>query len=589
MMRSFTSSRVGAAFAAFALVLASVVAPSSSLAATGDASDAIQTISKAAVRQDFGSSMLVESARKLGGVGSIELNVDGLDEGEQVSVFTFGGDLVVKAGFGNRFTVTTDQTPFSLLQAAAVLTETTEGVGFEAGQSVGLTVLVDASGSGNINNAITVLNGQFTLTEPGFIAVPLPQPVVVKQGDIYVIFTDLGTDAEDTVIPVLLEENGGIGDGRAYATLSTGTPNPSLASGYTRFADLATPVLGNCIVRGFGELAAPGDMVTGLNEPVDGSLAAPTGLSATGSGPVLLTWTAPDLPGPPTPVAVAETEANNSPTASQAVDVNVKISGTASSGDAGSPGGFGEDDVEDWFTFTLLSPTSVSVDLSGFGGTDFDLLLYPSAGPFVSDSAVAVSGEAAGVAEHIEVPVLPAGTYHVAVTAFDPDVPASTGYMCTIVAAPKVNRYNIFQGTSEGFTPGPENFFGAIPGDLTSFSVAEAPPNSYFKLTAVIGSAQSNASNGATGTPCEGGPTFTSVKAKRNGNGKITFKGASGSLTGISILINGVGFTTAPKVKGTKVTQKGPLTNGQTVAQACPAGCTVTILTTAGCSTATVP
>ncbi len=588
MARSLRFGRVGAAFAVFALVLTSLVAPSSSLAAPGTEKNTVRTAVRETARQDLGTSALYKTASQRGEIGSIELNVDDLDDGESASVFTFGGDLVVKAGFGNRFTLTNDQTPFALKQAAAFLVETTDGVGFEAGQMVGITVLVDASGSGNINNAIAVLNGSFTLAELGFIAVGLPEPIIIKQGDVYIIFTDLSDDADDTVIPVLLEENGGVADGRAYAVLSTGTPNPSLTSGYTDLLN-DSMVLGNCIVRGFGDPAAPGDLVTGLNEPFDASLSTPTGLTATGSAPVLLSWTAPNLPGPPTPTPVAEAEANDSPATAQDVGVNVKVSGAANSNQDGASGGFGTDDVEDWFAFTLPAPTSVSIDLTGFGGTDFDLLLYPIGGPFESDSATAVSGGGAGEEEHIEIPVLAAGTYVVAVTAFDPDVPSNTNYMLTIVAAPKVNRYNIFTGSSEGFTPGPETFFGAVPGDLTSFSVAEAAQGAFFKVTAVIGAVQTNGSNGATGSPCEGGPTFTSIKAKRGGNGKITFKGGSGNLAGISILINGVGFSTAPKVKGTKVTQKGPLANGQTVGQACPAGCTVTILTAAGCSTATVP
>ncbi len=589
MARSLRFGRVGAAFAVFALVLTSLVAPSSSFAAPGKSKDSIRSVEQAVPRQNLGTSTLVKTSSQRGEIGSIELNVDDLDDGEQASVFTFGGDTVVKAAFGNRFTLTTDQTPFALKQAAGFLVETTDGVGFESGQMVGITIMVDASSSGNINNALTVLNGTFTLGELGFVAVGLPEPIIVKQGDVYIFFTDLATDAEDTPIPILLEENGGVGDGRAYAAISTGTPNPAISSSYLQFSMLTTPILGNCIVRGFGDPAVPGDLVTGLNEPFDGTLSTPTNLSATGSSPVTLSWTAPNLPGPPTPTPVAEAEANDSAAGAQTVGTNVVVSGKASSNDNGDAGGFGTDDVEDWYGFTLAAPTSVTIDLTGFGATDFDLLLYPVAGPFSSDDAVAVSGGGAGEDEHIDIPVLAAGTYVVAVSAFDPDVPSATNYSLTIVAAPKVNRYNVYTGASEGFTPGPDTFFGAVPGDQTSYSVLEAAQGAFFKVTAVIGSAQTNGSNGATGSPCEGGPTFTSIKAKRNGAGKITFKGASGSLTGITILINGVGFSTAPKVKGTKVTQKGPLANGQTVGQACPAGCSVTILTAAGCSTATVP
>lgn len=587
MARTLRFGRFGAALAIVALVLTSLGAPSATHAAPAETKATIRTPAQALPMQDLGHSTTLKTA---GEIGSIELNVDDLDDGENASVFTFGTDLTVKAGFGNRFSLTTDQTPFALKQAAAFLVETTDGVGFEAGQMVGITIMVDASGSGDINDAVVVLNGSFTLDQLGFIAVGLPEPIIVKQGDIYIIFTDLSDDADDTVIPVLLEENGGVGDGRGYVSLSTGTPNPVIQSGYLNLRDdLSTPVLGNCVVRGFGDPAVPGDLVTGGMESFDGTLSTPTGLMATGTSTVTLSWTAPNLPPPPTPTPVSEAEANDSPATAQNVGTNVAVAGRASSGDPGAAGGFGGDDVEDWYGFTLSAPTSVQIDLTGFGATDFDLLLYNSSGPFTSDDAVAVSGGGAGEEEHIAVAVLPAGTYVVAVTAFDPDVPSATNYTLTIIAAPKVNRYNIYCGAADGFAVGPETFFGAIPGDQTSFAVLESAAGAYYRVTAVIGAVQTNASNSASGSPCEGGPTFASVKAKRNGNGKITFKGATGSLTGIQILINGVGFASAPKVKGTKVTQKGPLANGQTVGQACPAGCTATILTAAGCSSVVIP
>lgn len=476
------------------------------------------TTRKAAVRASTGSlpTRDLGMARRLGSpagpgpIGSIELNVDGFDDGENASVFTFGGDTVYKAGFGNRFTLTANQTPFALKQAAAFLIETIDGVGFEPGQEVSITVLVDATSSGDINDAVVVRNDTFTLGGLGFIAFEFPEPVIVQQGDIYIIFTDLNDDADDTPIPILLLENGGVGDGRAYTTLSTpGTPNPTIQSGYFRFADLATPILGNCIVRGFGDPALPTDTVTGGGEPVDAGLPTPTGLSVVGSSSDALTWTAPALPPPPTPVVQPEAEPNDSPGTAQDVGPNAVVNGSASSTDGGSPGGFGTDDVEDWFAFTLSETRSVDIDLTGFGGTDFDLLLYDAAGPFTSNEAIAVSGGGVGEEEHISIAVLPAGSYRVAVTAFGDLVPAPTNYTLSIVASKKVNRYNVYRGASADFTPSASTFFGSIPGGDTAFTVLEGSPGAYYRVTAVVGTAQSTGSNAANAGPDTAPPLVT--------------------------------------------------------------------------------
>lgn len=528
-----------------------------------------------------------QSAR--GDVGSIELNVDTAPGATpSVSIFTYGTDLTVKACFGNRFTVTDAQAPFALAIVAGLFTSTTDGTGFEAGQEVGITIFVDAASTGDINNAIPVFNGTATLDQvDALIGFALPEPIIVRQGDIYIIFTDRSSDNEDTAIPVIQGDDGGVTDPRSFASLNVGlAPNPLNQGGYFPLTD--SQIVGNTVVRGFGDPATAGSVVTSNDEPTDNTLPAPSNLTATGSSPVILSWTAPNLPPPPAPTEVAEVEPNDSPETAQQIGTNDRVSGADRSTNNGSPGGFGED-AEDWYAITLNNPTSINIDLTGFGGADFDMLLYPIGGPFSSDQAIAVSGNAAGEDENISLPLLAAGTYVIAISAFDPDVPNNTNYMLTVVAAPKVNRYNIFAGSFEGFVPSAENFVGNAAGNATSFTVRESAANAFYKVSAVVGGSQSAGSNGATGSPCEGGPTITSVKVKRNGSGKITLKG-SGFTGNVQILINGVGFASAPKVKATKVNQKGPLANGQTVGQACPSGCSLTIINgDGGCTAATAP
>ena len=148
--------------------------------------------------------------------------------------------------------------------------------------------------------------------------------------------------------------------------------------------------------------------------------------------------------------------------------------------------------------------------------------------------------------------------------------------------------FNIYCGSGEGFEPSAETFIGSVGATASSVVIQESPVGAYYRVAAVYGTAQSEASDAVTGTPCEGGPTGGTLNVKRNGPGTITFKNLTGDLTGATVTINGVGFTKAPKIKPAKgqIKQKGPLANGQTVAQACPPGapCTVTVRTASGCS-----
>lgn len=420
-----------------------------------------------------------------------ELAVDEFDEGETVSLFTFGGDTVSKLSFGNRFTIPDDQAPFSLEAVGAMFAATADGVGFEAGQTVGLTVLADAAASGDIERAVAVSNTTATLPAVGFQTLVLPQPVVVSQGDVYIIVTDLGTDIEDSVMPVVLFENGGSNDPRGFVRVTTGPPDPTRLQDYYRLDAFSAAVIGNTFVRGYGDAAGPADDVTGGAEPVNPSLPPATNLAVAGGSTATLTWTAPAFPPLPPPPAVAESEPNDGPTDAQTVPLRCTVPGLASSSDPGAPGGFGTDDVEDWYTVTLPADGPLRVSLGGFGAADFDLLVYRPAGPFTPDGAVASSGGPAGAGESIRIDALTAGTYLVAVTAYDPDVPAVTPYVLDVSGAPFVARYNVYAAPNAAFEATPDTFFGAVDGSATSFVVREPIPLGSYRVTAVVGLQQS--------------------------------------------------------------------------------------------------
>lgn len=592
MARSLRFGRVGSAFAVVALVLTSLVAPASPVVAKtrlAPATSQNPQLERSEVMRGVPSvqaTPVFPKASAQRGTPSIELNVDGPDDG-QLSLFTFGTDIVVKIAFGNRFTIPAGQAPFTLKQIAAVFASGDDG-GFEAGETAGITVMGDPAGSGNIANSVVLFNGTVVLPETNiFLGVDIPEPgITIHQGDIYVIVSDLTDDGEDTPVPVLLEENGGSTDLRSFLLLNRDVPgDPTAVGAYIPISSVAG-VVGNVRVRGFGDPAAGGALVTGGGQPVNTDLDPPQNLTALGSSQVTLAYEAAPLP------AVNETEPNNSPTTAQAVPFNQVINAVVKTSDPGTDVGGGV--FEDWFEFTLAAASPVTVDVVDDGGVDIDIFLY-----LKSDTSAAIASSAGdcGAHELIDGVELAAGTYVVGIDAFaNPgcEATSNTPYQILIVGpgGVRLTAYNIYSGSSPDFVANAASFIGAVGSGTTGVIIQESALGAYYRVSAVYGDEQSAPTDAETGSPCEGGPTVTSVKVKRNGPGTITLNGVAGSVAGITLSINGVGFTKAAKIKkqGTKIQQKGPLANGQTLAQACPTGCTVVIMTTGGgCSTAAIP
>ncbi len=84
---------------------------------------------------------------------------------------------------------------------------------------------------------------------------------------------------------------------------------------------------------------------------------------------------------------------------------------------------------------------------------------------------------------------------------------------------------------------------------------------------------------------CVGGPEVTSISI----SGKMKIKG-NGFVGGLTITANGVGFNKSPSVTSRKVIQKGSLTNGQSIREACASGCELKITNGDGkCTKVTAP
>ncbi len=135
-----------------------------------------------------------------------------------------------------------------------------------------------------------------------------------------------------------------------------------------------------------------------------------------------------------------------------------------------------------------------------------------------------------------------------------------------------ITGYNVYGSTSPDVQTTPENLIASVPPSQTTIDAGVAPSGSFFVVTTTSSSGESPPSNEAdAGTP---GAAVSSVTLK---NGKLVAKG-TGFTTSVLVFVDGIPFVSAAKVKaGTKVTQKGNLLTGQSIASYFTAGRTVEV------------
>lgn len=144
---------------------------------------------------------------------------------------------------------------------------------------------------------------------------------------------------------------------------------------------------------------------------------------------------------PPEPTTLDEAEPNDAPTQAQRLDgiAPLTLNGNAETQDFGEIGvtieGVGFDDVEDFFRITTTQP-GVTLRLDGFSA-DCDLyLLDPVADAQGVFNIIAQSVNSETTPETITQAQLPAGTYLIGVSIFDPAFPsgAQSAYTLTVDA-----------------------------------------------------------------------------------------------------------------------------------------------------------
>ena len=163
-------------------------------------------------------------------------------------------------------------------------------------------------------------------------------------------------------------------------------------------------------------------------------------------------------------------------------------------------------------------------------------------------------------------------------------VPQATAYVgpSTRITPPRVARarrradpplyYNIYTSNVPGVAASQATFFTSVPGNQTTATAPVAPGGSFFVVTAGYPSGESPPTN-EDGAGEVAGPAVTSVVATAK---KLTVKG-SGFASPMQVYVDGIPFSTAAKVKPTKVNQKGRLLTGQTLAEYARAGQTIVV------------
>lgn len=133
-------------------------------------------------------------------------------------------------------------------------------------------------------------------------------------------------------------------------------------------------------------------------------------------------------------------------------------------------------------------------------------------------------------------------------------------------AAPRgggaVTGYKIYKSTSPNVQPVPGNLFAQVPPTQTNLPTGASSGGSFFVVTATYEEGESGASNEVSG-----GLTAATVVKVKVTNAKIKATG-NGFTTAVSVFIDGIPFSNGSMVKnGKKVTQKGTLLTGMTLAQ----------------------
>jgi hypothetical protein len=132
---------------------------------------------------------------------------------------------------------------------------------------------------------------------------------------------------------------------------------------------------------------------------------------------------------------------------------------------------------------------------------------------------------------------------------------------------------NIYKSDRSPAAAVPENLWRSVPPDQTKAVIAKAPAGSFYTITNVF---NCNGTEMETQPSNEGsaqqGATVIGASLTPNGN-KLKATGIDFSVQ-VDVMVDGVGFDRQAKGKGggTKLVQKGRLTDGRTMLEAIPPG-----------------
>jgi hypothetical protein len=120
--------------------------------------------------------------------------------------------------------------------------------------------------------------------------------------------------------------------------------------------------------------------------------------------------------------------------------------------------------------------------------------------------------------------------------------------------------YNVYRDSTPNVQPSASTFFTTVPSSQTTASSGVEPGGSFFVVTAVYDTGESDASNEVGVVPA----IVTSLVAK---GARVTAKG-SGFTPQVQVFVDGIPFVAQAKVNaaGKKVRQKGTLVTGETAA-----------------------